>query len=39
MESKLKGNRIYIYDSRELIQQGIDEEERKYYEIYYKEEL
>ena len=29
---------IYVHGSRELIEQGVDEEGRKFYKIYYKEE-
>jgi hypothetical protein len=29
---------IYIHGSRELIEQGIDENGRKFYKIYYEEE-
>ena len=29
---------IYVHGARELIEQGVDEEGRKFYKIYYKEE-
>jgi hypothetical protein len=34
-----KNFHIYVHGSKELIQQGIEEDGRKYYKIYYKEEL
>ena len=33
-----KNFHIYVHGSRELIEQGVDEEGRKFYKIYYKEE-
>ena len=33
-----KNFQIYVHGSRELIEQGVDEEGRKFYKIYYKEE-
>ncbi len=34
-----KNFHIYIHGSRELIEQGVDEKGRKYYKIYYEQEL
>ena len=33
-----KNFHFYVHGSRELIEQGVDEEGRKFYKIYYKEE-
>ena len=33
-----KNFHLYVHGSRELIEQGIDEEGRKFYKIYYTEE-
>ena len=33
-----KNFHIYVHGSRKLIEQGADEEGRKFYKIYYKEE-
>ena len=33
-----KNFHIYIHGNREMIEQGVDENGRKYYKIYYEEE-